>query len=65
MTHFDYFVLGYCVSHSNCAWNINLGICDIGDEEVEMLVRGAMEEETHCTGRILEIDFSNNDIYHI
>ena len=59
VTHFDYFVLGYCVSHSNCAWNINL---DIGDEEVEMLVRGAMEEETHCTGRILEIDFSNNDI---
>ena len=47
VTHFDYFVLGYCVSHSNCAWNIN---CNVRDEGMEMLVQGAVQEKTHCTG---------------
>ena len=58
MTPFDCFVLGYCVSHSNCTWKIALH--DIGDEGVEMLVRGAVEEETHCTGGILQIDLRRN-----
>ena len=62
VTPFDCFVLGYCVSHSNCIWKIDLRLCYIGDEEVEMLVRGAVEEETHCTGGISEIRFSINDI---
>ena len=57
---FDCFVLGYCVSHSNCTWKIVL--YNIGDEGLEMLVRGAMEEETHCTGGISEINLSRNDI---
>ena len=62
-TPFDCFVLGYCVSHSNCTWKINLVNCDsIGDEGVEMLVRGAVEEGTHCTGDIAEIRLSRNDI---
>ena len=58
-TPFDCFVLGYCVSHSNCTWKIS---CDIGDEGVEMLVRGAVEEETHCTGGISEMNLTDNDI---
>ena len=29
---------------------------------MEMLVRGAVQEETHCTGGISEIDLSENDI---
>ena len=40
VTPSDCFVLGYCVSHSNCAWNIDLDCCGIGDKEVEILVRG-------------------------
>ena len=60
VTLFDCFVLGYCVSHSNCTWRIGLWGCHIGDEGVEMLVRGAVEEETHCTGGISEIDLSKN-----
>ena len=47
VTPFDFFVLGYCVSHSNCPWEINFGACGIGDEEMEMLVRGALEDT--CT----------------
>ena len=62
VTPFDCFVLGYRVSHSNCTWKIDLKLCHIEDEGVEMLVRGAVEEETHCTGGISEIRFSMNNI---
>ena len=62
VTPFDCFVLGYCVSHSNCTWKIVLRFCHIGDEGVEMLMQGAVEEETHCTGGISEMDLSENDI---
>ena len=62
VTPFDCFVLGYCVSHSNCYWTINLWECHIGDEGVEMLVQGAVEEETHCTGGIAEINLILNRI---
>ena len=62
VTPFDCFVLGYCVSHSNCTWFINLLECHIGDKGVEMLVQGAVEEETHFTGGISKIDLFNNDV---
>ena len=62
VTPFDCFVLGYCVSHSNCTWKIDLADCYFEDEGVEILVRGTMEEETHCTGGFSEIDLSVNDI---
>ena len=62
VTPFDCYVLGYCVSHSNCTWFINLADCFIGDKEVEMLVQGAVVEETHFTGGISKIDFFSNDV---
>ena len=62
VTPFDYFVLGYCVSHSNCTWKIDLYNSHMGDEGVEMLVRGAVEEETHCTGGISKINLRMNGI---
>ena len=62
VTPFDCFVLGYCVSHSNCTWRIDLRGCHIGDEGVEMLVRGAVEEETNCTGGISEIHLGWNNV---
>ena len=67
VTPFDCFVLGYCMSHSNCIWMIDFWMPDckdgrIGDEEVEMLVRGAVEEETHCTGGISRIDLRESSI---
>ena len=62
VTSFDCFVLGYCVSHSNCTWRIYLEQCNIGDKEVEMLVRGAVENKTSCTGGFTEINLSENII---
>ena len=56
-TPFDCFVLGYCVSHSNCTWNI-----DIENEGVEMFVRGVMEKETHCTGGIAVLGLTHDNI---
>ena len=63
VTSFDCFVLGYCVSHSNCTWRIELtGFIAVGDEVVEMIRRGAMEEETHCTGGISVMKLCGDDI---
>ena len=62
VTPFDCFVLGYSVSHSNCTWKIVLNGFNVGDEGVEMLLRGAVEEETHCTGGISEIKLCGDDI---
>ena len=62
VTHFDCFVLGYCVSHSNRTWKIDFRFCSIGDKGVEMLMQSALEEETHYTGEISEMDLSGNNI---
>ena len=65
VTLFDCFVLGYCVSHGNCTWRIDLRGCHT--ERVEMLVRSAVEEETHCTGGFSEIDlsFTSEGVKHL
>ena len=62
VTSFDCFVLGYCVSHSNCPWEIYLYDCGIGDEEVEMLVRGAVEGEAKHSGYVSAVDIRGNEI---
>ena len=62
ITSFDCFVLGYCVSHSNCPWEVDLGGCGIGNEEVTMLVRGAMEGEAKHSGHISVMNMFNNTI---
>ena len=62
VTPFDCFVLGYCVSHSNCTWKIDLEYYKIGDEGVKMFVRGAVEEETHCTGGFSEMKLGENNL---
>ena len=71
VTPFDCFVLGYCVSQSNCTWKIWLGTgsyhrdhsdCRIGDEGIEMLVHGTVEGGTHCTGGISILDLNESGI---
>ena len=62
VTSFDCFVLGYCVSHSNCSWEINLGMRGIGDEGMAMLVRGGMEGEAEHSGYISVMGMDSNMI---
>ena len=62
VTSFDCFVLGYCVSHSNCSWEVNLGVCGFGDEGVAMLVRGGMEGEAEHSGYISVMKMTSNMI---
>ena len=46
MTPFDWFVLGYALSHINSTWNIHIGGSHIGDEGLEMMVAGMNYKET-------------------
>ena len=62
VTLFDSFVLGYCVSHSNCPFEVHLRTCGIGDETVAMLVRGAMEDEAKHSGYISVMNMIDNKI---
>ena len=61
-TSFDCFVLGYCVFHSNCPWEIDLFTCGIGDEGMEMFIRGAVEGEAKYSGYISQICISGSNI---
>ena len=45
MTPFDWFVLGYALSHINSTWNINIVGSLIGDEGLEMMVAGMSYKE--------------------
>ena len=54
-TSFDCFVLGYCESHTNCPWEVELSDGGIGDECLAMLVRGAKEGEAKHSGYISAI----------
>ena len=62
VTSFDCFVLGYCVSHSNCPWEVYLGGLRIGDEGVAMLVRGGMEGEAEHSGYISMMKMQYNKV---
>lgn len=45
---FDCFVLGYCIAHSKCGWELTMTECDIGDEGLEILAKGIGSEPTGC-----------------
>ena len=64
ITPFECYILGYCVSHSNCRWKIDIKSCGIGDEGIEKFVQGirTVEDNTQFTGSISEINLSDNDI---
>ena len=55
---FDYYVLGYCVSHSNCKWDIVL--VNLSNEEAEMFNRGTTNcSAIHC-GKIVSLTVWND-----
>ena len=53
---FDWFVLGYCISHSSCVWKIWLEHCQL--ESVEIFLRALDFQQEQCqslTGKIKEV----------
>ena len=59
----DYYCLGYCISHSQCQWELNLFSASMGDEGVEMFCNGTLSNrQATCNGKITEANFSNNVI---
>lgn len=62
LSAFDCFVLGYCVSHSNCPWKMYLEDCGVGDEEVGMFVRGTLEGEPSHSGYVSVLELKHNQI---
>ena len=53
---FDCFVLGYCVGHSDCLWDIKLSAENLLDEGVKLFVQGALEDTTDCSGGISDLE---------
>ena len=62
LSEFDCFVLGYCISHSDCPWKIDLEDCGIGDKGVQILLRGTLEGEPSHRGNISELKLRQNEI---
>ena len=63
---FDCYTLGYCITSSNCTWEVEFSDCHIGNEEVDMLVLGATngtKTNKHASaGHISNLDFRNNTL---
>ena len=50
---FDFYMLGYCVAHSNCKWDITM--IEIGYEEARMFVRGSDNCSASNCGKIVSL----------
>jgi hypothetical protein len=56
---FDFYMLGYCVAHSNCKWNITMN--EIGYDEAGMFVRGSKNCNASNCGKIVSLYVSYAD----
>ena len=56
---FDFYILGYCVSHSNCKWDMTMAEVDY--EEARLFVRGTDNYSMHC-GKIVSMYASCTDL---
>ena len=50
---FDFYMLGYCVAHSNCKWDITMS--NIGYEEAKMFIRGLDSCNASNCGKIVSL----------
>ena len=61
MNPFDYFVLGFALSHINSTWYIDIGPSHIGDEDLEMLVAGMNYKESTLPPSLESISLNLGD----
>ena len=55
---FDCYVLGHCITYSDCQWKLTLYRCNVGEEGMRMLARGS-GDGLH---NVQEINLSGNDV---
>ena len=59
----DYYCLGYCISHSQCQWELDFRSAFMGDEGMEMFCNGTLSNrQATWNGKIMEADFHCNEI---
>ena len=59
----DYYCLGYCISHSQCLWQLNFMSSSMGDEDMEMFYNGTLSNrQATWNGKITEAYFNSNEI---
>ncbi len=62
LTAFDYYVLGYCIARSDCAWVLELTGCGVEDLGLANLVLGVLESPTLSNGHIVALTLSDDFI---
>ena len=56
---FDFYMLGYCMAHSNCKWDITM--IEIGYEEARMFIRGSDNCNASDCGKIISLNVNYAD----
>ena len=60
---FDWYVLGYCITHSSCDWNLELKNCKLNSVEIILKALTLQQDQCHLpsTGKISGILLWNSD----
>ena len=63
-TALDYYITGCVITRSNCTWDVDFNRSSIGDEGMELFIRGLRisSEDKRGNGHIGSINLSNNDL---
>ena len=61
-TALDFYVTGCGIARSNCTWYVNFNNSSMGDEGVELFIRGLCTSREDKRGNIRSIDLSINDL---
>ena len=58
---FDWYVLGYCIAHSNCGWKLDLKHCKLESVELVLRALNLQQSQLPSTGKIKEMWLSDSD----
>ena len=63
-TALDYYVTGCVIAHSNCTWDVRFTGVSMGDEGMELFIRGlcTSSEDKRGNGHIMSIDLPDNNL---
>ena len=63
-TALDYYITGCVITRSNCTWDVHFTSSSIGDECIELFIRGlrTSSEDKRGNGHIRTIGLSSNDL---